>query len=176
MEKYRSGLLKKWKEYGTSTNLPRAGRPPKLTDQARRALIRGNKETKITLKELQSSTEEIGVSVHRTTLSHTLHRAGLYGRVSRKKKPLLKEKISKHVVFTKRHVGDSPNIWKKVLWSDETKIEIFGHRGTFLVQTRHLSSPRKHQCRSDAWWWQHHAVGMFFIGRDWETGQNYGWH
>jgi hypothetical protein len=30
-------------------------------------------------------------------------------------------------VFTNRHVGDSPNIWKKVLWSDETKIELFGH-------------------------------------------------
>ena len=56
VEKYRSGLgdkisktlnipqstikyiIKKWKEYGTTTNLPREGRPPKLTDQARRAL------------------------------------------------------------------------------------------------------------------------------------------
>ena len=25
-----------------------------------------------------------------------------------------------------------------------------------------------------AWWWQHHAVGMFFIGMDWETSQNWG--
>ena len=65
VEKYRSGLgekkiyrtltiprrtiksiIKQWKEYGTTTNLPREGRPPKLTDQARRALTRGNKETK----------------------------------------------------------------------------------------------------------------------------------
>uniref|UniRef100_A0A4W5QD46 Oligosaccharyltransferase complex subunit n=1 Tax=Hucho hucho TaxID=62062 RepID=A0A4W5QD46_9TELE len=46
------------------------GRPPILTDQARRALIReATKRPKITLKELQSSTAEIGVSVHRTTLS-----------------------------------------------------------------------------------------------------------
>jgi hypothetical protein len=30
-------------------------------------------------------------------------------------------------VFAKRHVGDSPNIWKQVLWSDETKIELFGY-------------------------------------------------
>ena len=61
-------------------------RPPKLMDQARRALIREvTKRPKITPKELQSSTEEIRVSVHRTTLSHTFHRAGLYGRVARKK-------------------------------------------------------------------------------------------
>ena len=48
------------------------------------------KRPRITLKELQSSTVEIGVSVHRTTLSRTLHRAGLYRRVARNKL-LLKE-------------------------------------------------------------------------------------
>ena len=32
-------------------------------------------------------------------------------------------------MFAKRHVGDSPNIWKKVFWSDDTKIELFGHQG-----------------------------------------------
>jgi transposase len=68
-------IIKKWKEYGTTTNLPREGRPPKLIDQARRALIReATKRPKITLKELQSYTVEMGVSVHRTTLSRTLHR------------------------------------------------------------------------------------------------------
>jgi transposase len=82
-------VIKKWKEHGTTTNLPREGRAPKHTDQARRALIReATKRPKLTLKELQSSTAEIGVSVHRTTLSRTIHRDG--------KKPLLKEKISKH--------------------------------------------------------------------------------
>ena len=68
----------------TTTNLSREGRPPKLTDQARRAIIRdATKRPKITLKELQSSTAEIGVSVHRTTLSRTLHIAGFYERVAR---------------------------------------------------------------------------------------------
>ena len=33
-------IIKKWKEYGTTTNLPTEGHPPKPTDQARRALIR----------------------------------------------------------------------------------------------------------------------------------------
>ena len=58
--------------------LPRVGHPPKLKDQARRALVReATKRPKISLKELQSSTAEIGVCVHRATLSHTLIRAGL---------------------------------------------------------------------------------------------------
>ena len=42
------------------------GLPTKTHDQASRALIRETtKITKITLKELQSSTAEIGVSVHK---------------------------------------------------------------------------------------------------------------
>ena len=54
--------IKTFKEYGTTTNLPREGRLPKLTDQARRAFIsEATKRPKITLKELQKATEKIGV-------------------------------------------------------------------------------------------------------------------
>jgi RIO-like serine/threonine protein kinase len=73
VEKYRSALgykkyisetlnipwstytsYKKLKEYGTMTNLPREGRPPKLTDHARRALIRETTKTpNITLWRLE---------------------------------------------------------------------------------------------------------------------------
>ena len=122
------------KEYGTTTNPSREGHPPKLTDQARRALIReATKSPTISLKELQSSAAEIGGSFNRTNLSCTLDRAELNGRVARKK-PLLKEKNKQtSLVFTKRHDRDSPNIWKKVLWSDETKIELFGHQGNCYV-------------------------------------------
>ena len=36
-------------------------------------------------------------------------------------------------MFAKRHVGDSPNVWKKVLWSDETNISFFGIQGKHYV-------------------------------------------
>ena len=91
------------------------------------------KRPKITLKELQSSDLRCGESVHRTTLSRTLHRVGLYGRVARKKPSLKEKKNQTYLLFTKRCVGDSPNIWKKVLWSDEIKIERFGHQETRYV-------------------------------------------
>ena len=55
----------------------------------RRALIRETAiRPMVTLEELQTSTAHVGEFVHRTTISHALH--------------------------------------KKVLWSDETKIEVFG--------------------------------------------------
>ena len=110
--------------------MQREDRPPKLTDRAGRAFIReAAQRPKVTLKELQSSTAETGVSVHRTTISHTLHRAG-----QKKKKPLVSDKNRKaHFEFAKRHVGDSPNVLRKVLWSDETKILLFGHHRKHYV-------------------------------------------
>ena len=54
-------IIKKWKEYGTCVNLPRAGRPHKLSDRARRRLVREATKTPMTtLKELQASAAEMG--------------------------------------------------------------------------------------------------------------------
>ena len=91
-------IIWKWKEYGTTANLPRHGHPPKLTGWAIRALIReAAKRPMVTLEELQRSTAQVGESVHRTTISYALHKSGLYGRVTRRE-PLLKQS---HAVYHK---------------------------------------------------------------------------
>uniref|UniRef100_A0AAR2IYW9 Transposase n=2 Tax=Pygocentrus nattereri TaxID=42514 RepID=A0AAR2IYW9_PYGNA len=121
-------IIRKWKEYGTTVNLPRQGHPPKLTGRTRRSLIReAAKRPMVTLDEMQRATAQVGETVHRTTISRALHKCGLYGRVARRK-PLLKENHKKsRLQFARSHVEDTANMWKKVLWSDETKIELFGH-------------------------------------------------
>ena len=54
-------IIKKWKEYGTCVNLPRVGRPHKLSDRARRRLVREATKTRMTtLKEFQASAAEMG--------------------------------------------------------------------------------------------------------------------
>ena len=75
-------------------------------EHQRRELIReATKRPKISLKELQSSPVEIGLSVHRTTLSSTLHRAGLYDRVARKKSHCSKKNITNMLFLQSgRHV------------------------------------------------------------------------
>uniref|UniRef100_A0A803JWK5 Transposase Tc1-like domain-containing protein n=1 Tax=Xenopus tropicalis TaxID=8364 RepID=A0A803JWK5_XENTR len=81
-------IIQKWKEYGTTVNLPRQGR-------TRRELIRNAaKRPMVTLGELQRSTAQVGESVHSTTISRALHKVGLYGRVARRK-PLLTENHKK---------------------------------------------------------------------------------
>ena len=124
-------IILKWKEYQTTANLPRPGRPSKLSAHTRRRLIRdAAKRPMITLDELQRSTAEVGDSVHRTTISRILHKSGLYGRVARRK-PFLKDIHKKCCLkFATSHLGDTP---KKVLWSDETKIELFGNNAKRYV-------------------------------------------
>uniref|UniRef100_A0A8C7SEP5 Tc1-like transposase DDE domain-containing protein n=1 Tax=Oncorhynchus mykiss TaxID=8022 RepID=A0A8C7SEP5_ONCMY len=126
-------IILKWKEYQTTANLPRPGRPSKLSAHTRRRLIRdAAKRPMITLDELQRSTAEVRDSVHRTTISRILHKSGLYGRVARK--PFLKDIHKKcRLKFATSHLGDTPNMWKKVLWSDETKIELFGNNAKRYV-------------------------------------------
>ena len=57
----------------------------------------------------------------------------------------------------------------KILGSDETKIELFG----LNCQASHLEETWHHHY-GEAGWWQHHAVGVFFTSRDWETSQGQG--
>ena len=66
------------------TSQPARGPPTKTHRPGKEGINqRGNKETKDNPEGAKSSIAEIGVSVY--TLSRTLHRAGLYRRVSRKK-------------------------------------------------------------------------------------------
>ncbi|KAF3706550.1 hypothetical protein EXN66_Car022242 [Channa argus] len=63
----------------------------------------------------------------------------------------------------------SETMRNKILWSAEAKAELFGLNGERHVwRKRHRSPPGQHHPYSKACWWQHHDVGMFFSGRNWE--------
>uniref|UniRef100_A0AAZ3RU29 Transposase Tc1-like domain-containing protein n=1 Tax=Oncorhynchus tshawytscha TaxID=74940 RepID=A0AAZ3RU29_ONCTS len=80
----------------------------------------------VTLTELKSSSVEMGEPSRRTTISAALHQAGLYGRAARRKPLLSKRHMTVHLESTKRHLKDTQTMRNKILWSDETKIELFG--------------------------------------------------
>ena len=116
----------KWKEYGTTQTLPRAGRPTKLSNQARRTLVREvSKNPMTTLRELQSSLAEMGEHGGSTTISAALHKSWLYGRVAGWKPLLRKRHMTAHQEFAKGHLKDSESMRQNILWSDEMKIELF---------------------------------------------------
>ncbi len=65
-----ASIILKWKTFGTTRTLPRAGRPAKLSYRGRRALVREvKKNPKITVAELQRCTREMGESCRKSTIT-----------------------------------------------------------------------------------------------------------
>ncbi|XP_046721309.1 uncharacterized protein LOC124396250 [Silurus meridionalis] len=142
-----ASIIRKWK-FGTARTLPRAGHPAKLSDRVRRALVKEmTKNLMVTLKELQRFSVERGEH-SKTTISAALHQSGLYDRVAKQK-----------ALLSKRHIT--------ALSTSQTfrnKISVMSRGNQALLITWAIPFLQ--------WWWQHHAVGMFFSSRDWETSQN----
>lgn len=101
--------------------------PSELNYQGRRALVREvKKNSKITLAELQRCSQKMGESCRKSTITAALHQSGLYGRVAWRR-PLLSARHRKACMeFPQKHLKDSKMLRNKVLWCDETKIELFG--------------------------------------------------
>ncbi|KAG2461409.1 TCB1 transposase, partial [Polypterus senegalus] len=122
-----ASIIHKWKKFETTRTLPRAGQPSELSDRGRRALVREvTKKPMVTLSELQRSSVERGEPSRRTTISAAVHQSGLYGTVARRKPLLSKRHMAACLEFAKWHLKDSQTMRNKILWSDETKIELFG--------------------------------------------------
>ena len=84
--------------------------------------------------------EETGTKVSISTVKRVLHRHNLKGHLARKK-PLLQNRHKKaRLWFATAHGDKDRTFWRNVLWSDETKIELFGHNDHRYVWR--LASPK----------------------------------
>jgi hypothetical protein len=69
-----ASIILKWKKFGTTKTLPRAGCPAKLSNRGRRALVREvTKNPIVTLTEIQSSSVEMVVLLEGSPISAALH-------------------------------------------------------------------------------------------------------
>ncbi|KAK1791121.1 hypothetical protein P4O66_002152 [Electrophorus voltai] len=119
-------IIRKWKAYGTTVNLPRPGKPFKVSSCAEARLARTVKaDPRTTRRELWEDLMPVGTFVSINTISNVLHRNGL-----RSRRLLSKGHVKAHLKFAHDHLEDSEADWFKVLWSDETKIEVFGAEHT----------------------------------------------
>jgi hypothetical protein len=80
-----------------------------------------------TAKDLVKMLEGTGTKVSISTVKQVLYRHNLNGRSARKM-PLLQNHHKKaSLQFATAHGDKDRTFWKNVLWSDETKRELFGH-------------------------------------------------
>uniref|UniRef100_A0A3B4X5Q9 Transposase Tc1-like domain-containing protein n=1 Tax=Seriola lalandi dorsalis TaxID=1841481 RepID=A0A3B4X5Q9_SERLL len=127
----------KWRHFGTVATLPRSGRPVKMTPRAQRRLISEvKKQTRMTAKDLKESLELAYISVHESTIRKTLNKQGIYSRTPRRKQLLTKKNIAARLKFAKAHIDTPQRYWQNVLWTDETKIELFGKNTQHYIWRR----------------------------------------
>lgn len=116
-------------------NAVRSGRPKKLTCRERREIIRKSQKSPFTsapelAADLASTSGKI---VHPQTIRNVLHSSEIYGRAPRKK-PLISEgNRQKRLAFAKEYVNKPIGFWNSVIFSDESKFNLFGSDGKKYV-------------------------------------------
>ncbi|GFW56697.1 transposable element Tcb1 transposase [Trichonephila clavipes] len=75
----------------------------------------------------------MGRSVSAETVRNVIRHAGYSSRVAKKKPFISLQNQKKRLEFTKTHQLKTDNFWKKVIFSDESKFNIFGSDGRRTV-------------------------------------------
>ena len=91
-----------------------------------------------TQEELVNDLKTVGITVTKRTISNTLHHEGLKSCCVHKVPLLKKAHVQACLKFAKEHLDDPEEAWKKVMWSDETKIELFGSMGQILISCENM--------------------------------------
>ncbi|KAI4876413.1 hypothetical protein NFI96_000578 [Prochilodus magdalenae] len=127
-------IIRKWKKYNITVNRPRPGAPCKISPRGV-SLIMGNakNQPRTTREELGNDLKAAGTTVSKKTLGNTLKGNGLKPCSARQVPLLKKAHVQARLKFATEHINDSARDWEKVLWSDKTKIELFGLNSTRRV-------------------------------------------
>ncbi|KAK3515741.1 hypothetical protein QTP70_030185 [Hemibagrus guttatus] len=130
-------IIRKWKTYKTTDNLPRSGAPRKISPRGVKMITRTvSKNPRTTREDLVNDLQRAGTKVTNATISNTLRRQGLKS-CSARRVPLLKPvHVRARLKFASEHLDDPEEDWENVIWSDETKIELFGKNSTCRVWRR----------------------------------------
>ncbi len=158
-----------------TANLPRTGAPCKISPRGASMILRKVRDQPRTTREdLVNGLKRAGTTVSPVTISNTLHRHGLKSCSARKVHLLKPAHVQPRLKFAKDHLHDPEEAWEKVMWSDETKIELFG-----INSTRHVWRKRKDEYNPKntiptVKHGGHHALGVLFSKGDRTTAPYWG--
>ena len=110
-----------------------------------------------TQEELVNDLNAVGTTVTKR-ISNTLHREGLKSCCACKVPLLKKAHVQARLKFAKEHLDDPEEAWEKVMWSDETKIELFGINSTRRVWRKRNAEYNPKNC--EACRWKPYALGV----------------
>ena len=123
-------ILKKKERTSELSNTKRPGRPRKTTvvyDRRILSLVKKNPFT--TVGQIKNTLQEVGVCVSKSTIKRRLHQSEYRGFTTRCK-PLVSLKNRKtRLQFAKQHLKKPLQFWNNILWTDETKINLYQNDG-----------------------------------------------
>ncbi|GBB96231.1 hypothetical protein RclHR1_27040001 [Rhizophagus clarus] len=107
---------------------PCPGCPRKLNERDERNIVRSimTRECSNAVQIQKSLKVNDDIEVSASTVRRALKRNGLAAQVKRKKPLLSKKHREKCLNFAKRYKDWTVSDWNKVVWSDESKFQIFG--------------------------------------------------
>lgn len=128
-------IIKRFKNDTDLKSRPHTGRRRKLTNKEERKIVRKiKKDPKITSTQVAAEVlEETGKEIHPKTVRRTLHRAGYSSRIARKKPLISKVNQKKRIEFAKTYLNKPTEFWNSVLFTDESKFNIFQSDGRARV-------------------------------------------
>ncbi|KAK3533745.1 hypothetical protein QTP70_025049, partial [Hemibagrus guttatus] len=100
-------IIRKWKTYKTTDNLPRSGAPRKISPRRVKMITRTvSKNSRTTRGDLVNDLQRAGTKVTKANISNTLCHQGLKS-CSARRVPLLKpEHVRAHLKFAREHLDD----------------------------------------------------------------------
>ncbi len=123
-------ILKKKERTGELSNTKRPGRPRKTTVVDDRRILSLVKKTPFTtVGQIKNTLQEVGVCVSKSTIKRRLHQSEYRGFTTRCKPSVSLKNRKARLEFAKRHLKKPSQFWNNILWTDETKINLYQSDG-----------------------------------------------
>lgn len=122
--------LKRAAETNSNIDRPRSGRPKKTTKGDDRRILSMSQQNRFKPpSEIRAEINEtLPEPISVNTVKRRLRAKGYIGRIAVKKPLLRPPNKRKRLLFAQKHKDWSIDKWKSVLWTDESKFEMFGSK------------------------------------------------
>lgn len=124
-------IVTNFKLTGSVQNKRRSGRKPKLTQREVRHVVKKVViSPSLSAPKLATEVEEMfGKKVSHNTIRRVLHKQNLKSRPAVRKPLISKRNATKRLQFARDHISKGQSFWDSILWSDESKYNVFGSDG-----------------------------------------------
>lgn len=131
-------IIRRYKNEDRIDSVPQNGRPKILSQNDERYIMKKVKiDPRISAPKLKTDLESnLGICVSSETVRRVIRKNGLNGRIARKKPFISEVNKKKRIEFAKKYKKEDQTFWNNVLFTDESKFNLFGSDGRVNVWRR----------------------------------------